>query len=248
MLFDPDETLAHLPAQPSAGEGNPRSPEALLENVPLNGPHPTILRLQEAAELGNSEAQFRLGEAYETGQLVDQDTGWAARWYGRAAYQGHGEAQYRYALFKMGDRSVQQDVAESYRWLLLAAKQGHQKAQETGVDLELSLGIDLLYQQKAWVDAFKPSAEVFLSDPPTVEYLQAKLSGLGLDPGPADGSIGPRTKAALLAYQTEQGLEATGAPSPALLEKIRAEDRLGNVQAASSAGKPVARNNRYWLY
>jgi hypothetical protein len=148
----------------------------------------------------------------------------------------------------MGDRSTQQGVAEAYRWLLLAAKQGHQKAHEIGVDLELSLGIDLLYQQKAWVDAFKPSAEVFLSDPPTVEYLQAKLSRLGLDPGPADGSVGPRTKAALLAYQTEQGIAATGAPSPALLEKIRAENRQGNVQAASSTGKPVARNNRYWLY
>jgi TPR repeat protein len=126
----------------------------------------------------------------------------------------------------MGDRSTQRDVAEAYRWLMLAARQGHHEAEEIGVDLELSLGVDLLYQQKAWVDAFKPSADVSLSDPPTVEYLQAKLSRLGLDPGPPDGSIGPRTKAAILAYQTEQGLAATGAPSPALLEKIRAEDRL----------------------
>ena len=41
-----------------------------------------------------------------------------------------------------------------------------------------------------------------------------------LPAGSADGAYGPRTRQALSAYQTKQGLPATGIPDPATLVKI----------------------------
>jgi His-Xaa-Ser repeat protein HxsA len=43
-----------------------------------------------------------------------------------------------------------------------------------------------------------------------VQRVQLALIALGYDPGPADGSIGGKTKDALKAYQTSVGLPATG--------------------------------------
>jgi hypothetical protein len=61
------------------------------------------------------------------------------------------------------------------------------------------------------------------SDPETVAALQTRLKDLGYDPGPPDGQLGPRTRAAIRAYQKTEGLEADGQVTASLLEHIRAE-------------------------
>jgi peptidoglycan hydrolase-like protein with peptidoglycan-binding domain len=43
-----------------------------------------------------------------------------------------------------------------------------------------------------------------------VRALQRRLAAAGSDPGPVDGRFGPRTEAALRAYQRRHGLDATG--------------------------------------
>ncbi|MGB9780748.1 LysM peptidoglycan-binding domain-containing protein [Caldanaerobacter sp.] len=45
---------------------------------------------------------------------------------------------------------------------------------------------------------------------PFVVNLQARLKSLGFDPGPIDGIFGPRTEAAVKAYQQSRGLPSTG--------------------------------------
>jgi peptidoglycan hydrolase-like protein with peptidoglycan-binding domain len=50
---------------------------------------------------------------------------------------------------------------------------------------------------------------------PVVKALQQGLhtiasGGSGLDPGPTDGTFGPKTEAAVRAYQTDQGVESDG--------------------------------------
>jgi len=62
--------------------------------------------------------------------------------------------------------------------------------------------------------ALAPSA---FSDRNLVKYIQRKLKGLGYAPGPIDGIVGARTKSALKAYQTAQGM-----PDDTALEDVMA--------------------------
>jgi len=50
--------------------------------------------------------------------------------------------------------------------------------------------------------------------------LQKRLTAKGFDTGGADGVLGPKSQAAVAAYQTSIGQSATGAPSVALLQSL----------------------------
>lgn len=54
-----------------------------------------------------------------------------------------------------------------------------------------------------------------------VLMVQRNLSALGFDPGPLDGFIGPRTRDAIRAFQTEQGVRPSGGIGFALLERLQ---------------------------
>ena len=51
-------------------------------------------------------------------------------------------------------------------------------------------------------------------DPALVEQLQQALSKAGYDPGPADGTFGRRTEAAVVAFQEANGLSVDGRVGP----------------------------------
>src|ERR1051325_4370138 len=55
------------------------------------------------------------------------------------------------------------------------------------------------------------------SSGPDVKDLQQKLKDLGFDPNGVDGNFGPGTKAAVIAFQQSQGLQADGIAGPATL-------------------------------
>lgn len=55
---------------------------------------------------------------------------------------------------------------------------------------------------------------------PLVARTQRGLARLGYDPGPADGRYGPRTAAAIRAYQAANGLPVDGQASGRLAERI----------------------------
>ena len=57
----------------------------------------------------------------------------------------------------------------------------------------------------------------------SVRTIQQLLAEGGYEPGPADGLAGRQTRAAIARYQRARGLPVTGAPSPVLLERLRAE-------------------------
>ncbi len=56
-----------------------------------------------------------------------------------------------------------------------------------------------------------------------VRRVQERLAAAGFDPGPADGVAGPRTRAALRAFQEARGLDPTGEPDGPTLGELGAE-------------------------
>jgi uncharacterized caspase-like protein/peptidoglycan hydrolase-like protein with peptidoglycan-binding domain len=54
-----------------------------------------------------------------------------------------------------------------------------------------------------------------------IQQLQRGLAGLGLDPGPADGAIGPRTTAAIRVFQLAVALPADGEATDQVLQRLR---------------------------
>lgn len=82
-----------------------------------------------AAQTGNREAQYRLGEMYDLGQGVAQDYRQAVVWYRRAAEQGYVPAQFALAeMYKNGD-GVAKDLNQAVTWYRRAAAGGSTGAQ-----------------------------------------------------------------------------------------------------------------------
>lgn len=54
----------------------------------------------------------------------------------------------------------------------------------------------------------------------TVTQLQSRLAALGLDPGPIDGAMGRRTRAAIIAFQRSRQLAADGIAGPITLAAL----------------------------
>ncbi len=65
---------------------------------------------------------------------------------------------------------------------------------------------------------FPPDANGLTKDDRVL--LQRRLTAAGFDTGGADGVLGPKSQAAISAYQSSVGLEATGVPSQALLRRL----------------------------
>lgn len=92
------------------------------------GEAPAVTQYRIAAEQGNANAQFKLGEAYYDGQVVAQDRQQAVRWFNAAAEQGHVEAQYTLGFIYQMGRGVSSDPSQAIAWYEKAAAQGHARA------------------------------------------------------------------------------------------------------------------------
>jgi TPR repeat protein len=86
---------------------------------------------KRAAERGDAQAQYQLGQMYDE-DTVDhraRSDAVAARWYRKAAQQGHGQAQYRLGYLHEAGKGVTQSDAEAVQWYRMAAEQGFAEAQ-----------------------------------------------------------------------------------------------------------------------
>ncbi len=70
-----------------------------------------------------------------------------------------------------------------------------------------------------------------------VEVLQKRLAAAGFDPGGADGAFGPKTEAALKAFQESVGIAADGIAGPVTNAKL-AEVQAAALEKMSDSGKP----------
>jgi uncharacterized protein len=83
---------------------------------------------RKAADLGNSWAQFLLGEFYSKGNGVDQDDQEAAKWWRKAAEQGEKWAQYELGTCYATGRGVPLHDQEAVKWWTKAAEMGSWRA------------------------------------------------------------------------------------------------------------------------
>lgn len=90
-----------------------------LEDLPFD-------KQKKLAAVGDVDAQYVVGRAYETGEGVQADEAEAARWYRQAALQGNVEAQYHLArLVARGAKGLKQDLPTAFKLLQDAAAKGH---------------------------------------------------------------------------------------------------------------------------
>jgi TPR repeat protein len=83
---------------------------------------------EKAANQGNAEAQYQLGNLHENSQL-SKDYKAAANWYHKAAQQGSAKAQARLGVFYSQGLGVAQNPNEAILWSGKAALQGNADAQ-----------------------------------------------------------------------------------------------------------------------
>ncbi|MEY6432921.1 peptidoglycan-binding domain-containing protein [Thioalkalicoccus limnaeus] len=75
----------------------------------------------------------------------------------------------------------------------------------------------------------------------TVQDIQRELNRLGYNAGPVDGSMGPRTRAAIQAYQRDHDLRVDGQPNSSLLSHVRDTARSGRSEPIRSGPEPSSR-------
>lgn len=92
----------------------------------------------------------------------------------------------------------------------------------------LKLGSNTLEQPVPWIqekNAFHlqkiRGLEKLMGSPATALGAQSRLKSLGFDPGKADGIMGPKTKDAIKAFQSEKGLDADGSLTDATQELLQ---------------------------
>jgi hypothetical protein len=85
----------------------------------------TVLQtVRDLADLGEVEAQFLMGTAYDEGLGVDPDPAEAIRWYRAAAERGHVLAQHNLGNIFAAGRGIEPDPEVAVYWWKLAAEQG----------------------------------------------------------------------------------------------------------------------------
>ena len=99
--------------------------------------HKKAARLyQRAADLGDVDAMYNLGCAYERGHGVKLDNKKAVKYYRMAADQGDTNAEYNLGVMYRNGDGVAQNIAEAARWLERAAAKGHENAKSALARIE----------------------------------------------------------------------------------------------------------------
>lgn len=97
-----------------------------------------VERWHDAAEQGDADAQYWLGEIYERGMGVKKDEAEASKWYRKAFErrreaveheQSDADARYWLGRLYYEGKGVEEDDAKAAEWFLKAADQGHADAQ-----------------------------------------------------------------------------------------------------------------------
>lgn len=197
---------------------------------------------QLAAAQGNASAMHNLAVLFAMGTdgAVDNDS--AARWFIKAAELGVKDSQYNLGILSAKGLGVPQSLEESYKWFALLAKDGDKDAAAKRDEVANALRPEQLAKARAATELWKPKPlveEANIVDIPdawqeslgttasvdmkkAVMTIQLILNKNGYDAGSADGVMGARTKSAIKAFQTDNGLAPTGEVNDELVKILLA--------------------------
>ncbi len=188
-----------------------------------------------AAEQGDARSQVRLAKMYYDGNGVPRDYAEAAQWYRKIAERGDTEAPFRLGVMHYNGEGVKQDDIQAHKWFDLAAS----PVESGGNRDEASKNRDIVARRMkpAQIAEAQRLARLWRAErhaattaplvrkaPRTRERvfrIQHGLASIGYGHGPADGIFGPRTRAAIRAFQSGEGLPSTGKISNRLEAALR---------------------------
>jgi len=132
----------------------------------------TIPAIEQAAEAGDAEAQFKLGALYANGKGVKQDSRAAARWLRKAAKQGWTAAQTLLGWCYAGGNGVSKDMAEAMQWYSTAAEAGDTDAMCSLADIYASGEPGIEQNTQAMLIWYETAANL---GHPKAQYMLGKL-------------------------------------------------------------------------
>ena len=105
----------------------PTDGRCLLDVPPEQRPQ-TLSNCQQAAQGGDREAQFELGEFYYQDQLTAQELPQALYWFEKASLQGHPQAQYFLGIMFFRGEGVPANNIQAFIVLKMSAVNGSEDA------------------------------------------------------------------------------------------------------------------------
>ncbi len=174
---------------------------------------------RKAARQGYAWAQRNLGLMYYSGRGVPRDYVRAHLWFNLAASRERpGKRREKAIQNRIRAEKVMTPAEIAGARRLARAVEDHREAHGRYPDdavIQAKMGeLNLLAGQA-------PAREVPERAPPRlVKKVQQALKDLGYDIGPADGTLGPSTRAAVRAFQADAGIAAKGRVSERLLTRL----------------------------
>lgn len=195
---------------------------------------------EAAAKQGNATAMHNLGVLLAMGSEGTPDHQAAVRWFTEAADLNVTDSQFNLAILAAKGLGMPKDLTEAYKWLDIVARKGDADAAAKRDELAKVMDPEQLKiaegKAKLWkartpdLDANTVSIPVEWSETQissnSPEYrkaiatVQAILNKMGYDAGAADGIVGNKTRNAIKAFQSQNGLPATGEIDDALVRKL----------------------------
>ncbi|WP_198023556.1 SEL1-like repeat protein, partial [Mesorhizobium sp. LSJC280B00] len=198
---------------------------------------------QLAAAQGNASAMHNLAVlfAMATDGVTDNES--AARWFQAAADLGVKDSQFNLGILAAKGVGMKQNLEESYKWFALVAKTGDKDAAAKRDEIAKALRPDQLERARAAAELWKakpldpaansadvpeswqdgtPQTTAGIDMKKAVQNIQRILNKNGYEAGNPDGMMGQKTKNAIMAFQADNDMKATGAIDEKLVKALLA--------------------------
>lgn len=110
---------------------------------------------EKAANTGDLQSQFNLGNAFRTGNFVQKDYIKAAFWYEKSAKAGYSFSQNEYGLLFAQGLGAEQDYYKAYAWISVSAETGNEQAIKNLENFTQIFNIQEMKKAKELADQYK---------------------------------------------------------------------------------------------